>query len=113
MLVVHVLSHCLFSVVFPVCAKMPTNVTAAPENGAPRSELQELQLKAGQVTDEVSKHVSFLIETSFSSVGFSSFVGGLIQSCLLLEILYARYLFLLFSRILKTSMTFCRSNPTS
>ncbi|XP_066996292.1 synaptosomal-associated protein 25 isoform X1 [Anabrus simplex] len=31
---------------------MPTNAPAAPENGAPRSELQELQLKAGQVTDE-------------------------------------------------------------
>ncbi|XP_069671707.1 synaptosomal-associated protein 25 isoform X3 [Periplaneta americana] len=31
---------------------MPTNATPAPENGAPRSELQELQLKAGQVTDE-------------------------------------------------------------
>lgn len=31
---------------------MPTNVTPAPENGAPRSELQELQLKTGQVTDE-------------------------------------------------------------
>jgi synaptosomal-associated protein 25 len=31
---------------------MPTNVTPAPENGAPRSELQELQLKSGQVTDE-------------------------------------------------------------
>lgn len=26
----------------------------APENGAPRTELQELQFKAGQVTDEVS-----------------------------------------------------------
>lgn len=35
---------------------MPTNATSGPENGAPRSELQELQLKAGQVTDEVSKH---------------------------------------------------------
>lgn len=28
---------------------------AAAENGAPKTELQELQLKAGQVTDEVSK----------------------------------------------------------
>nr|CAD7599431.1 unnamed protein product [Timema genevievae] len=33
---------------------MPTPAPAAPENGAPRSELQELQLKAGQVTDDVS-----------------------------------------------------------
>nr|CAD7440645.1 unnamed protein product [Timema bartmani] len=31
---------------------MPTPAPAAPENGAPRSELQELQLKAGQVTDD-------------------------------------------------------------
>jgi synaptosomal-associated protein 25 len=31
---------------------MPTNATSGPENGAPRSELQELQLKSGQVTDE-------------------------------------------------------------
>lgn len=33
----------------------PTPAAAAPgaENGAPRTELQELQLRAGQVTDEV------------------------------------------------------------
>jgi hypothetical protein len=47
--------------VVPVCAKMPTNVTPAPENGAPRSELQELQLKSGQVTDEVSMHSNMLL----------------------------------------------------
>ncbi|XP_063232074.1 synaptosomal-associated protein 25 isoform X2 [Bacillus rossius redtenbacheri] len=31
---------------------MPTAAAATPEAGAPRSELQELQMKAGQVTDE-------------------------------------------------------------
>lgn len=34
---------------------MPAPVPA--ENGAPRTELQELQLKAGQVTDEVSLNI--------------------------------------------------------
>lgn len=28
--------------------------TSVAENGAPRTELQELQLRSGQVTDEVS-----------------------------------------------------------
>jgi hypothetical protein len=49
-----VLTKDLSSLGVPACSKMPTNATPAPENGAPRSELQELQLKAGQVTDEVS-----------------------------------------------------------
>lgn len=35
------------------CSRMPAAVPPA-ENGAPRSELEQLQLKAGQVTDEVS-----------------------------------------------------------
>lgn len=34
--------------------RMPAPAAATAENGAPRTELQELQLKAGQVTDEVS-----------------------------------------------------------
>lgn len=33
----------------------PTSAAGAAEGGPPRSELQELQLKAGQATDEVSK----------------------------------------------------------
>jgi len=55
---------------------MPTNVTPAPENGAPRSELQELQLKSGQVTDEVSKRftlITALCEESHE-VGMKSLV---------------------------------------
>lgn len=32
----------------------PTAAAAGAENGAPRTELQELQFKAGQVTDEVN-----------------------------------------------------------
>lgn len=40
---------------------MPAPAAPAAENGAPRTELQELQFKAGQVTDEVSAlSVSFL-----------------------------------------------------
>lgn len=35
-------------------SKMPAPAPPAPENGAPRTELQELQYKAGQVTDEAS-----------------------------------------------------------
>lgn len=33
---------------------MPAPAPPAAENGVPRTELQELQYKAGQVTDEVS-----------------------------------------------------------
>lgn len=46
---------------------MPSKAPAdAPENGGPpKTELQELQLKAGQVTDEVSKNF-------FSQKGFRS-----------------------------------------
>lgn len=32
----------------------PTSAAGAAEGGPPRTELQELQLKAGQTTDEVS-----------------------------------------------------------
>lgn len=39
--------------VFVFDSEMPAPAPA--ENGAPRTELQELQLKATQVTDEVSK----------------------------------------------------------
>lgn len=36
----------------------PTSASAGPaEGGPPRTELQELQLKAGQTTDEVSQRV--------------------------------------------------------
>ncbi|EZA55846.1 hypothetical protein X777_04021 [Ooceraea biroi] len=33
----------------------PTSAAGAAEGGPPRTELQELQLKAGQTTDEVSR----------------------------------------------------------
>jgi hypothetical protein len=66
-LFINVLIEGLCSFGFPVCAKMPTNVTPAPENGAPRSELQELQLKAGQVTDEVSKLKQHIHNESLNS----------------------------------------------
>lgn len=35
----------------------PTSAAGAAEGGPPRSELQELQLKAGQTTDEVSRNI--------------------------------------------------------
>lgn len=38
---------------------------AAAENGAPRTELQELQLKSGQVTDEVRSFITNLISSDF------------------------------------------------
>lgn len=37
---------------FPI-SNMPAPAPPAAENGAPKTELQELQLKATQVTDEV------------------------------------------------------------
>jgi synaptosomal-associated protein 25 len=55
---------------------MPTNVTPAPENGAPRSELQELQLKSGQVTDEYLESTRRMIALCEESheVGMKSLV---------------------------------------
>lgn len=38
---------------------MPAAAPSA-ENGAPRTELQELQLKSTQVTDEVSYYINLL-----------------------------------------------------
>ena len=40
---------------------MPTTAEPAQENGAPRSKLQELQLKSGQVTDEVSTYLLYIL----------------------------------------------------
>lgn len=43
---------------------MPAPAPPAAEPGPPRTELQELQLKAGQVTDDVSLvlHISMLLK---------------------------------------------------
>lgn len=37
-----------------LCFRMPAATPPAEPNGAPRSELEQLQMRAGQVTDEVS-----------------------------------------------------------
>lgn len=42
---------------------MPAPTTGAAEGGPPRTELQELQLKAGQTTDEVSQKREIHIRT--------------------------------------------------
>ena len=38
-------------------------MAAAAENGAPKTELQELQMKANQVTDEVRMHLLVCVFT--------------------------------------------------
>lgn len=38
------------------CSRMPAAVPPAENGAAPRSELEQLQMRAGQVTDDVSTH---------------------------------------------------------
>lgn len=48
---------------------MPAPAPQPAENGAPRTELQELQLKAQQTTDEV--FINNFNKTSYSPIDFS------------------------------------------
>ena len=45
------------------CFRMPS-ATPPAENGAPRSELEQLQLRSGQVTDEVNIDKKLLADLS-------------------------------------------------